>query len=191
MQHPDQKYIDAFIDDDATLLKEVYQKYFSVKAMVMKNNGSEADARDLFQDALYSIMYRAKTRGYTLTCPFDSFLKLVCKRKWLNELRKRNRVGMVRTFDVEGYNDMGEDSIKQAERFMIAEERNALLKEKLAEIGESCRKLLLLCWSELSLDEVAEKLEITYGYLCVKRFKCIKRLITLIKQASQFKDLNW
>src|SRR5947209_1395404 len=90
MQHPDQKYIAALVQNDTALLEELYRKYNGkIKAMVLQNNGTEADAADIFQEALLTIYNRAVSTGFELTCPFEAFLYLVCKRMWLHELSKR------------------------------------------------------------------------------------------------------
>ena len=56
MQHPDQKYINALLENDATVLEELYQRFSEkIKWMIIRNNGTETDAADIFQDALLSI----------------------------------------------------------------------------------------------------------------------------------------
>src|SRR6476620_11803831 len=103
--HPDQKYIDALLTNDAALLEELYQKYAGkIKWMVLQNNGTEAEAADIFQDALLSIYHKAKTTTFILTCPFDAFLYLICRNKWLTELNKKN-ISRVTIKDVEEYNN--------------------------------------------------------------------------------------
>src|SRR5437764_1435587 len=107
--HSDQKYIDALLNNDTVLLGELYQKLSGkIKWMVLQNNGSEAEAADIFQDALLSIYDKAKNNNFTLTCPLDAFIYLICKNKWINELNKR-KTRKVTFTDTEGYNDIGED----------------------------------------------------------------------------------
>jgi DNA-directed RNA polymerase specialized sigma24 family protein len=78
MMHPDQKYIDALIHNNVTILEELYQKFSGkIKWMVLQNNGSEADAGDVFQDALLAVYRRARTGNFMLTCPFEAFFYTV------------------------------------------------------------------------------------------------------------------
>ena len=112
MPHPDQKYIDALLKNDSALLDELYTKFSGkIKNMVLQNNGAEADAADIFQEALLSIYNTAKKGDFTLTCPFEAFLYRICNNKWLNELNKR-KTGRVTFIDPDGYNSpkIGEDS---------------------------------------------------------------------------------
>jgi RNA polymerase sigma factor (sigma-70 family) len=190
MEHPDQKYIKALLNNDQDLLDELYRKYSGkIKWMVLKNHGSEADAADIFQDALLSIYHKARSKGFQLTCPLDAFLYLICKNKWLNELNKR-KSRPVTNIDSGGYT-YGEDSFQLVEDCTLQEERLNLLAEKIAELGESCKELLQLSWSNRSMEEVAEKLNLTYGYARKKKSECMAKLVTLIKQSAKFNALKW
>lgn len=191
MQHPDQKYINALIEKDAVMLEELYRKFADkIKWMIIRNNGTETDAADVFQEALLSIYNKAKTGGFELTCPLEAFLYMVCKNKWLNMLNRR-KVQKVTFSDTGGYNNIGEDSFGLAEECILKQERSDLLREKLAELGESCRSILQLSWSGISMDEVARKLSVTYGYVRKKKSECMARLITLVKQSPQYELLKW
>lgn len=190
MEHSDQKYIEALLNNDPVLLDELYRKYSGkIKWMVLQNRGNEADAADIFQEALLSIYHKARTQNFVLTCPLDAFLYLICKNKWLNELSKR-KTHPVTIIEDDGYN-LGEDSFKLAEDCTLQEERFKLLSEKVGELGDACKALLQLSWSGNSMEEVAEKLDFTYGYARKKKSECMAKLVTLIKQSSKFSALKW
>jgi RNA polymerase sigma factor (sigma-70 family) len=191
MQHPDQKYIDALLNNDAILLEEIYRKFGGkIKGMVLQNNGTEADAADLFQNALLTIYNRAKGGNFSLTCPLEAFLYLICKNKWINELNKSKKHKVTNT-DTNGYLTVGEDSFKLAEECRIQQARKDLLMEKLAQLGDGCKQLLRLSWSGKSMEEVAGELNVTYGYARKKKSECMAKLITLVKESSQFDALKW
>lgn len=191
MLHPDQKYIDALLHNDPVLLEELYQKYAGkIKWMIIQNNGTETDAADIFQEALISIYNKAQTTGFQLTCPLDAFLHLICKNKWINTLNKRKTQKVTNT-DTEGFNNIGEDNFKLAEDCVLQQERSNLLREKLQEMGESCKNLLQLSWSGLSMDEVAAKLNISYAYARKKKSECMAKLISLVKNSPDFNSLKW
>lgn len=191
MQHPDQKYINALLENDAVVLEELYQRFSEkIKWMIIRNNGTETDAADIFQDALLSIYNKARAGSFTLTCPLEAFLYLICKNKWLNTLNKR-KTQKVTITDTEGFNHIGEDNFKLAEECVLQQERNNLLTEKLAEMGDSCKKILRLSWSGIAMDEVARQLNVTYAYARKKKSECMARLITLVKQSPAFNSLKW
>ncbi|MDQ3290901.1 MAG: RNA polymerase sigma factor [Bacteroidota bacterium] len=190
MKHSDHKYIEALLSNDRSLLEELYRKFSGkIKRMVLNNNGTIADAADIFNEALLSLYHKAKNQNFELSCPLDAFLYLVCKNKWLNELNKRKNKKII-AIDDEGF-DLGEDSFKLAEDCTLQDQRINLITEKLAELGDACKQLLHLSWDGKPMEEVAETLGFTYGYARKKKSECMARLVILVKQSSQFSSLKW
>lgn len=188
--HTDQQYIDALLNNDVHLLNELYVKYSGkIKSMILKNNGTEDDAADIFQESLIDIYNKAKNSSFILTCPLDAFLYMVCKNKWLNELRKRKNSRVTFT-DTEQYN-ISDDSFKEASLLFNQTERGNLLLSKLSEMGDACKKLLELSWSGKPMEEVAALLNNSYGYVRKKKSECMAKLISMVKQSPQFSALQW
>src|SRR5690349_1351749 len=123
MPHPDQKYIDALLNDDKIVLKELYTKFFyRIKIMILQNHGCETDAADIFQDALIAIYHAVKKEAFTITSSFEAFLFVICRNKWMKELKKRKLRRV--TFDAdEEHTDIAEDSFRQSEECLLHEER--------------------------------------------------------------------
>ncbi len=189
MKHPDQKYITALLNNDRILLEEIYQKFSGkIRWMVLKNNGTESDAADIFQEALISIYHKARKPEFVLSCPLDAFIYFICKKLWLKELSKRSSQALTLNDDEM---DIGEDTMQLAEECLIQEQRMKLLHEKLGVLGDSCRKLLRLSWSGKSMEEVAQNLDVTYGYARKKKVGCMEKLIKLMKQAPRYNSLKW
>jgi RNA polymerase sigma factor (sigma-70 family) len=191
--HPDQKYIDALLNNDTALLDELYNRFASkIRYMVLQNNGTVTEAADLFQDALLSIYKQAKEKMLTLTCPFEAYFYQVCKNKWRKQLKSRWKQS-VTIVDPQGYNDvaLGEDSFSTTEESKIVQTRKDLITEKLAELGGSCKELLRLSWSGKPMEEVAQILGITYGFARKKKSECMAKLIGLMKKSPQFNALKW
>lgn len=184
--HPDNKYIEAMLQNDAILLDEMYTKYSGkIKYMVMQNNGTEADAADVFQEAIVDIYKKAKA-GFTLSCPMDAFLYLVCRNRWLNQLT-RKKYNNVTFADDGGYSNLvGEDSFADAEQILISQNRKNLIENKLEELGESCRQLLRYNWGGRKLEEIAELMKTSYAYIRKKKGDCMGKLIELIKSSPDY-----
>ncbi len=188
--HPDNKYIQALIENDTVVLNEMYSKYADkIKWMILKNNGTEQDAADIFQEALLSIYDKAVRNEFQLTCPLEAFLFLICKNKWINELNRRKNSRVTIT-DTGGF-IIADDVKKQAEDCLLQEQRMELLEEKIKEMNEGCKELLRLSWSGKPLEEVAQILKVSYGYVRKKKSECVAALMKLMKQSPQFNILKW
>ncbi|MEP7255834.1 MAG: sigma-70 family RNA polymerase sigma factor [Ferruginibacter sp.] len=188
--HPDHKYIEALAKNDSVLIEEIYRRYATgIKRMVVKNSGSETDAADLFQEVLIELHRKATTQNFVLTCPFEAFLHLVCRNRWINELHKRKGHTVTISGD-EGFS-VNENVAENYEALLTVEKRKNLIEEKLANMGEGCRDLLSLSWSGKPLQEVAQILNFTYAYVRKKKTECMSKLISLVKEAPGFSALKW
>lgn len=185
--HTDQKYIDALLSSNSTLHKEIYEKFSEkIKKLVLQNNGTIADAGDIFQEALLSIYKRAKQGNFILTCPFEAYLYAICRNKWLKELYKRKQ--LVVTFrDIEEYNNFedGRDDITDAQQL-----RKELIEEKLAELSAGCRKILSLSFKGFTTNEIALMLNLSYGYVRKKKSESLYKLIEMVKNSPGYNSLK-
>ncbi|MRG47465.1 sigma-70 family RNA polymerase sigma factor [Chitinophaga sp. SYP-B3965] len=180
MSHADQHFIHALLHNETQVVGEIYQRFApKVKYYVLQNSGSADDAADIFQESLVDIYNQAKYKDLQLTCPFEAFLLMVCKRKWLNELKKRGRQGVTKDLD-EQFN-VGEDSFRDAEKTWADNEKARLFKTMLGQMGERCQEIIRLSLTDKPQEEIAAKLGVTYGYLRKKKSECMASLISAIK----------
>jgi RNA polymerase sigma factor (sigma-70 family) len=185
--HPDNRYIDGLKQNNSAVITEIYANHAAkIERMVLTNNGTEADAADVFQEALTDL-YRKAHGGFVLTCPLDAFLYMICKNKWINLLNKRKRSPVTFT-DTAGYS-AGEDVFKNAELMARHGEKQQLVEEQLAKLGDSCRQLIAHWQKGIPLEEVAGLMGTTYGYIRKKKSECMAKLIELVKNSPAYKLL--
>ena len=183
--HTDQRFVTGLLQNDTAAVKEIYDRFAAkVKGYIIQNSGSEDDAADIFQESLIDIYQQAKYKALQLTCPFEPFLLLICKRKWLNELKKRERQGV--TKGTEELSGIGEDVFALAEQVQLQNEKASLFIAMFEQLGERCREIIRKCLGKKPQDEVAEELGVSYAYLRKKKSECTAELIKLVKtkQAS-------
>lgn len=178
--HTDQRYINALLQNDTLVIREIYERFSPrLKSYIQKNNGSEDDAADIMQEALVDIYQQAKNRALQLTCPFEAFLLLVCKRKWLNELKKRGQRRV--TSDPEQLSNIGEDALALADQLQLEEEKAQLFLAMFKKLGEKCREIIELCLSRRPQEEIAAELGVSYAYLRKKKSECMSALVKSIQ----------
>lgn len=176
--HTDQRYIHALLNNDVLLVKEIYQKFAGrVKQYILANNGTEDDAADVLQETLIDIYNQAKHKQLQLTCPFEPFLLLLCKRKWLNELKKRDRRPVTKeASDV----SIGEDVFALAEQCRQNGEKLQVFLECFEKLGQKCREIIQKSLSGEAQEIIAEELKVSYGYLRKKKSECMASLVEMI-----------
>jgi RNA polymerase sigma factor (sigma-70 family) len=179
--HADQHLLQGLVENDATVIRDIYHRFAGkIKAFIVKNNGNEEDAADILQEALVSMYRQARDAALTLTCPFEAFLLLVCKRKWLNELKKRGAIRV--TNDLEMVSDSGADGFAQAELHVRQEAKRSLFLSGFKQLGERCREIIRLSLNGKPQEENAAALGLTYGFFRKKKSECMAALATYVRQ---------
>ena len=186
--HPDQSYIDGLVNNNSAVIQSIYKKFVpKVVSYIRNNSGDEDQAQDVVQEIMILLFNQAKTKSLQLTCPFDAYFFLLCKRKWLNELKKASSKGVTINEDQPSINESTTDMVAETELF---EEKQQLFDAMFQKLGEKCQEVLKLSFTIKSMEEVAEKLNVTYGYVRKKKSLCKGQLTQWIQENSRFKSLK-
>lgn len=188
VKHKDHKYIDALVQNNVRVVSELYQLFTpKVQRYISKNNGSYDDAQDIIQESLVTIYHQAVEKGLILTCPFDAYFFLICKRKWLNELRKK---GNKEVTIIEEITSISKQEIAMVEETLLYEQKSALIDKMFTQLGVKCQEMIKTAFELKSMEKVAEKLGVTYGYARKKKSQCIGQLTKLVRNAAEFEQLK-
>lgn len=186
--HPDQLYIEGLANNDSEVIQTIYKKFVPKVVSYIKNNsGDEDSAQDVVQEVLILLFKQAKTEQLKLTCPFDAYFFLLCKRKWLNELKKQSNKGVTIKEDLLSIHESADEMVLQTEHF---DEKQQLYDLMFQKLGEKCQEVLKLSFTLSSMEEVAEKLSVTYGYVRKKKSLCIGQLTQWIQETNRFKSIK-
>ncbi|CAN1572747.1 RpoE DNA-directed RNA polymerase specialized sigma subunit, sigma24 homolog [Flavobacteriaceae bacterium] len=186
--HPDQMYIEGLANNDSAIISLIYKKFVpKVVHYIRNNSGDEDQAQDVIQEVMILLFNQAKAKQLQLTCPFDAYFFLLCKRKWLNELKKTSNKGVTIKDDMASIKESADEMVLQTELFDEKQQLYDLMFEKL---GDKCKELLKLSFTLKSMEEVAEKLLVTYGYVRKKKSLCIGQLTQWIQETNRFKSLK-
>jgi RNA polymerase sigma factor (sigma-70 family) len=186
--HIDHKYIKGLVDNDTIVIQEIYKKFVpKVVYYIKTNSGDENDAQDIVQEVLITIYNQGKLKGLILTCPFDAYFFLLCKRRWLNELKKTSSK-QVTIKDESVYKDESTaDMVSQTELF---DAKQSLFEEMFQKLGDKCQEVLKLSFVTKSMEEVAAILNVSYAYVRKKKSLCTTQLTQMIQQSEKYKSLK-
>lgn len=181
-RHEDHKYIEALLNNDQHLIKEIYEKWQKdVLSFVLKNNGNKQDAADIFQESILALLILARRGNFILTVPLGGLLNLIFRRRWFGVLkRKRKETEIIQ--ELKAYSD---DKVSN----IIAYEASKAYNEKklfdfcFEKLGDRCKKILKLSLSGLSRVEMMPELESkSENAVNQSVFRCRAKLKELIKQ---------
>ncbi|MFV8356322.1 RNA polymerase sigma factor [Flavobacterium sp. XS1P32] len=186
--HPDQMYIEGLANNNSAVIQSIYKKFVpKVVSYIRNNSGDEDQAQDVVQEVLILLFNQAKAKKLQLTCPFDAYFFLLCKRKWLNELKKSVNKGVTLQEDFTSTTESTQVMLAETELFDEKQELFDLMFQKL---GDKCKEVLQLSFSLQSMEEVAKKLNVTYGYVRKKKSLCTGQLTQWIQETNRFKLLK-
>ncbi len=158
----------------------IYRQYSeSVSSFIIHYGGSRQDAEDVFQDTVVALIDIIAKGKYRKEASIKTFLISVARNIWLNEIKKRERAGH-REKQFELGRDQKETDIGQ----LIGDlENKRQLRELVAKLGESCRKILMLFYYEnLPMKEIVDQMHYENEQVIRnKKYKCLQQLTGFIK----------
>lgn len=160
--------------NDGQTLKRLYITNFrKVKKYVLKNNGDDAAAKDVYQEAFVAMWHNIKDDKFSSedSSSVNGYLYRIAKNKWLDHLRSAR---YKRTSSIE-------KTIKvDAPEIMETDEKNQKIKillESMEKMGERCQTLLKLFYFERkSFREIAEITGMDEASARNAKYRCQKQL---------------
>jgi RNA polymerase sigma factor (sigma-70 family) len=170
----DQELLQGLANSDDKSLEIIYSDNFPmIYRMVLQNNGSEDDAKDLFQESVIILYEKVQEGGFVLTSRLKTYIYAVCRRLWLKKLQGQAWQGTI-TEELEDVTPM-EDTIEEHAR---RDEQFNIMEKAMGNMGEPCRTILEDYYlRKKSMQEISEK----FGYTNAEnaknqKYKCLMRL---------------
>lgn len=177
--------LNLLVQGDHKTIKGLYADVLpKVVSFVMKNKGNKDDANEIFQDALYLLIVRAKANSFTIKTSFDAYLFTVCKNLWYKKLNKsKKEVRNDGIFELKENEDNDLASI-------LFQERWDLFEETFSKLNDKCKLLLKEYFGKVPYSVIVEKFSYANENAAFQRvFKCKTRLKELIKRDPRYKNL--
>jgi RNA polymerase sigma factor (sigma-70 family) len=149
------------------------ENFNMVQSLVINNNGSSDDAKDVFQEAMIVLYEKARSGSFELNCQIKTYMYSVSRRLWLKRLQQLNRYSP----PVESLEIMVpvEDEIEEHEK------RNSefeMMDKAISSLGEPCKSLLEAYYLQKQNMQV---IAANFGYTNAdnaknQKYKCLMRL---------------
>ncbi len=170
--------IKGFKQNDSSILRTIYSNtYPKVRSHILKNNGDEDQAKDIFQEAFVVCWRNIKDSKFSNTGSVEGYLYTIAKNKWTDYLRsatyKKTVVkSKLTNLQIVADNDLADEDVEQ--------ENMAVLKQALSKLGEQCKTLLKQFYYERkSMNEISEMLNITPASARNQKYRCMEKLKAL------------
>lgn len=163
---------------DEQALETVYQKnYRMMVRLVTSNNGTEDEARDVYQEAVVVFWQKAISGNLVLTSKMSTYIYSICLNLWRKELERKKRFS----------NEEKDSSEFQTQD---KEEREKIIRDSINKLDDTCRKVLSYYYFDgMSMKEIAEKIGFANTDTAkTKKYKCKKKLDELIRSVYSEND---
>ena len=160
--------------NDRKAVETIYKEnYTTVQALIINNNGSADDAKDIFQEAMIVLYEKARSGTFELSCQIKTYVYSVSRRLWLKRLQQANRYSA----------DIGNaDGVVPVEEDIDEHERRDaefdMMEKAIQGLGEPCKSLLEAFYlRKMNMQEIATG----FGYTNAEnaktqKYKCLMRL---------------
>ncbi len=176
----DSEVILGILNNSESVLRRFYVAYFPmVLQLIVNNNGSADDAKDIYQEAIIVLYNKVNSGDFELNSKLKTFIYSVCRRLWLKRLTQLSRYGG----DIRDFEDYlhTEDEVDQHTERDIEFGKMA---GALQLLGEPCKTIIEDFYiHNNSMQDICEK----FGYTNAdnaktQKYKCLQRLKKLFFQ---------
>lgn len=191
MANIDPVFLKQLREGKSDAIKKLYTiAYASCANMIISNNGSQEDARDMFQEALLIFIKKLQTHDFKLTAQPKTYLYAVCRNLWLKQLQKRKKTRGTIQIDAPDYN-IPLIHIDEVEEKKVLEHKYELISEILEQLRGDCKTLLVsFYFKKMPLKEIAKQMDYSDGFVKVKKKRCMDALKKKVLEAYATKDIN-
>ena len=186
----DEELFAALVRADGDAFDELYREaYPKTRRALLNRNCPEAQAEDLFQDALVALWQNARDGKYQLRSGtrLSTYLTQLCINRWIDRTR---RVEFRRTETREEIPELGSRAATAAEEAdrearALLEARHEHLEACFARLGEACQSMLRRFYFErASLTAIAEERGISAASAKTEKYRCMQRLRRLCAEST-------
>ncbi len=157
---------------DDRILQVIYRQYYqTIVNLVMNNNGSLQEAKDIYQETLIIFYEKVKDENFELNCKLKTYLYSISRNLWLKQLQHKKRFTNSISDSEEYLEIPWEEAGKKEDQYQA-------MHTALESLGEPCRSILKdFYMHSQSMEEITEK----FGYTNAdnaknQKYKCLKRL---------------
>lgn len=173
-------------NNEKAAIETIYKdNYRLIQQLIVSNNGTEDDARDIFQEALIVLYQKARSGTFELNCQVKTYIYSICRRLWLKRLQQ-NRKFETPVDNFEEIVPVEED----VEAHAKTEKQYGIMRSALGKIGEPCKSLLEAFYIH---NKNMTEISAFFGYTNSdnaknQKYKCLMRLKKLF--FAQYKNGN-
>ncbi|MCF8235566.1 MAG: sigma-70 family RNA polymerase sigma factor [Bacteroidales bacterium] len=183
----DHQILEGIKSGNRKILNYVYSSFFpQVDRFVNANSGNTFEAKDVFQEALYSLFLKTIDNRIRINRSFGAYFFSSCVNIWYAALNKRNYAFE----DIDKFQEEIAAEKQDLKKEMNEIEKIEIYISSLNKLDKVCRKIIEMSMSKFTNREIMKMLNLsTEGFTRQKKLKCFRKLQRIFKQEPGFKKV--
>lgn len=166
--------------------ERLFNRYaYFIKEAIYKHSLSEEDAFDLYSDTIISAIEKIASGSFEGRSSLKTWLYSIFHNKYVDLLRKKttNKNSIHHTLSISDLLLQVSDHSKTIVQKLVDKTDWEILRERLVQVGESCRQMLLLWADGYSDKDIAGLMEYkTSDVVKTSRLRCLEKLKQLYRK---------
>ncbi|WOD44151.1 RNA polymerase sigma factor [Hwangdonia lutea] len=168
--------LDAIKSNNSIALKGLYiANYPKVEALVLKNSGTVAHAKDIYQEAFITVWQHVKNDKFVPQndTALQGYLYRIAKNKWIDVLRSKAFKNS-KLLNIEALKVIKNDDIENDD---FEDKKLKITMDAFKNLGEPCKSLLRqFYFDKKSMQDIANELKLDPASTRNKKYRCVKKL---------------
>lgn len=150
--YSDNKILSGIRNNNNKIIKWLYKNYYPIiQKKILNDQGSDEDAKEIFQEAIIIIYLKIRDNNLILYCSLKKYFLAVCRKIWIKQLYKKQKRD-IQFLNDDFFLESDNDIIKMYEQ----NERYRLYMKHYLRLHVKCRKILRLYMEKVSFKKIAE-----------------------------------
>jgi len=174
-----EQIVSAIKNNNEVVLKSLYtNNYHKIEYLVLNNNGSLEQAKDIFQEAYIAVWKNIKNNSFIPKneSAISGYLYTIAKNKWMDYLRSSEYKKKVSLTTMNHIHEK-EDSTIFSENSKEHDQKLSIAMKAFKNLGNPCKELLTKFYFEKkSMNIIAEELSLDAASTRNKKYRCMQKL---------------
>lgn len=164
----------------------LYRKHHdSVLSFIVVRNGSKEEAKDIFQDAVLTLLSNIQTGKFEGKSSLSTYLHAISKNLWYRRFRRS-----ITADEYKASLSTEEKELGDPEVVMVGQDTQVQLQALMQNLKDKCKEVLSLWAQKYSMKEIAEKLGYSNDQVVRnKKNHCMKELKELVRKSPEVRKL--
>ena len=181
-------FVEAIKFNDESALRTLYKNnYFKIETLILKNNGTVEQAKDIYQEAFIAVWKNVKQNKFSPEneTAINGYLYTIAKNKWMDYLRSpayKKRV----SYDTVKIAEPVYSHSEKLDNAEVFDKKLSVAMEAFEVLEEACKSLLIKFYFEKkSMREIAIELQLDAASARNKKYRCMQTLRGLALEMNE------